>query len=85
MIAASIFLLIAMTVGLVLFIREVKAITDSVQVIDYEPLRIGDNYRCPTCRAFWYLKDEEVHFKGCVVPIIRTSHATKLRSRSNQE
>ena len=87
MIAVSIFLLIAFAVGLMLCFQEIKAIANSVQILDYEPIRIGENYQCPTCKAFWYFHDEDVHFKGCIVPIMRNarrSNVEKLRSGSDQ-
>lgn len=62
---------------------ELLNILRSVEVVSYEPVLVGQNYRCPTCKAFWYMRDEEVHFKGCIVPIVR-SNAPKLRRGSSQ-
>ena len=80
-------LLIAlMLVTGIVFFRESIKVLQTVKIVDFEPMRIGENYRCPTCRAFWYMKDEEVHFKGCIVPIVRrlSTNATSERLESSK-
>ena len=84
MLIVGIVVIMFITACVAISFYEIRDILQSVKLLDLNPIPVGENYTCPTCKAFWYMRDEEVHFKGCIVPIVRaTSNATKIRSGSN--
>ena len=81
---AGLLIALMLAIGIVFF-RESMMVLQTAKIVDFEPVPIGENYRCPICTAFWYLIDEEVHFKGCIVPIVRRTNATSVRPESSKK
>lgn len=74
-------LIVFVSVCALLLLREVWEIANSVQVVSFDPIPIGENYACPTCKAFWNTRSEEIHFQGCIAPIVRrVPNEAKARS-----
>jgi len=69
-------LLIALIIaGSIILFRELMMIQQSMKIMKCDPIPVGENYQCPQCESFWYTVNEEIHFEGCIVPIIKKARS----------